>query len=34
MASVIPPKEKKAMVVKLGGLPYWILMWDFIPSHC
>ncbi|CAD7671171.1 unnamed protein product [Nyctereutes procyonoides] len=32
MASPIPVKEKKLMEVKLGELPGWILMRDFIPK--
>ena len=32
MASSVPRKEKKPMDVKLGGLPSWIMMWDFTPK--
>ncbi|XP_032758397.1 ATP synthase subunit f, mitochondrial-like [Rattus rattus] len=32
MVSIVPLKEKKLVEVKLGGLPSWILMWDFTPS--
>nr|XP_019585154.1 PREDICTED: ATP synthase subunit f, mitochondrial-like isoform X2 [Rhinolophus sinicus] len=30
MASVVPFKEKKVMDVKIGDLPRWILIQDFI----
>ncbi|EPY73521.1 ATP synthase subunit f, mitochondrial-like isoform 1 [Camelus ferus] len=32
MVSVIPVKEKKLRDVKIGELPSWTLMWDFIPK--
>ncbi|XP_006894503.1 PREDICTED: ATP synthase subunit f, mitochondrial-like [Elephantulus edwardii] len=31
-ASIVPLKERKLMDVKLGGLPSWMLMWDFTLS--
>ncbi|XP_037067110.1 ATP synthase subunit f, mitochondrial-like [Peromyscus leucopus] len=32
MVSLVPPKDKKLMEVKLAELPSWIMMWNFTPS--